>query len=372
MNYSYQVTMVPKIVFGENSILECRKHLEALGRNFAFVMGCGPTTEYATERIKKSFEGAEGLTVNFIDNNNNPINYRTIGILADKMRELEVDVAIAVGGGKTCDIVRAQASQTGTKVCLVPTIAATNACGTTMQVIFNDDNTAIEEFVVKPYHHEMTILDTDLVIKAPPRTLAAGIGDALGTIYEALLTAKQHSRDERCSSMMWSAFLDGERVLREKGLLALMAAKAGQKSLAFEQVVEHIIIGNGMFGMAANGGMSIAHNLADEVLVYLGCEERFLHGELVGYAVIPTMIWDDYPLDEIYSYVDYCLDIGIPVTLEDLGLGSITDEELMKNAVKSMDGWILRWTDVKLTAADFAHSMRTGDNLVRQYLAKKK
>lgn len=371
MGYTYKAGFPSNVVFGADTVLQAKQHLSPLGNKLLFVMGCGPMTEYATQRINQAFEGEKDFEIQFLDNNDNPINHKSLDIMAEKVAKIGPDVAIAVGGGKTVDIVRAQSLQTHTAVALFPTIAATNACGTRICVIFNDDNSQIADIKVMPGFHQLTLVDTDFVVRAPYRSLVGGIGDCLGSYYEADWNAQQKGRRYTTSSMVWAAFEDSEKILREKGLLAIEACKAGQKTLAFEQVVEHIIVGNGLWSSTAPGGMSLPHVLADEVLVYLGCEHRFLHGELVGYGVLPLFAWAGYPLQRIYDYIDFCLSVGLPTTMDELGIGDVSDDELTRCAEKAMGGWVLRLTDAAITVRDICESMRTSENIVKSYLAGK-
>jgi len=362
-------------VFGENAILECKKYLAPLGNKILFTVGCGPIADQVIGKIKQSFaegEDADQFTLEFVDVEGQVPTFKNFEKVADKAKAMGAEVVVGVGGGRALDFTRGQAYYTNTKIALFPTAAATNAAGTRLDVVFTDDTgKKVETIQAAPNVAELLLVDTALIVQAPSRIIAAGIGDCIGTYYESNFTAKQFNSRDDGSSMGWAAFDDGERIFRTKGVQAIRAADAGYVTTAFNQVVEHIII-NGMLSGNVRGGMNIPHVIADETLLFLETEKRaFMHGQLVGYGVLPLFIKADKPLDEIYSYVDFCMEIGIPVNFEQLGIQDMSEEELYKRSVESMDSHILHLTRATMVPEDICMNMLVADKLVTAYLASK-
>lgn len=374
-NSVYQMRFPRNYVFGEDAILKSKDHLAPLGKKIMFTVGCGPIADQVMGKIKQSFaegEDAGQFSLEFYDVEGQVPTFKNFEKLAEKVKAFGAEVVVGVGGGRALDFTRGQAYYTNTKIALFPTAAATNAAGTRLDVVFTDDTgKQVETIQAAPNVCELLLVDTALIVQAPARIIAAGIGDCIGTYYEADFTAKQFNSRDDGTSMGWAAFEDGEYIFRTKGVQAVKAAEAGYITPAFSQVVEHIIL-NGMWAGNVRGGMNIPHVIADETLLFLETEKRaFMHGQLVGYGVLPLFIKADYPLDEIYSYVDFCMDIGIPVNFEQLGIQNMSQEELYKRSVESMDSHILKLTRAQLVPEDICMNMLVADKLVSSYLASK-
>ena len=56
------------------------------------------------------------------------------------------------------------------------------------------------------------------------------------------------------------------------------------------------------------------------------------HGEKVAFGTITQLVLEDAPLDEISQVINWCVSIGLPVTLGQLGLKRQDDDKLMKAA----------------------------------------
>lgn len=69
-------------------------------------------------------------------------------------------------------------------VAIAPTIASTDAPCSALSVIYTDAG-EFDRYLLLPHNPNMVIVDTQIVAGAPARLLAAGIGDALATWFEA-------------------------------------------------------------------------------------------------------------------------------------------------------------------------------------------
>lgn len=57
-----------------------------------------------------------------------------------------------------------------------------------------------------------------------------------------------------------------------------------------------------------------------------------MHGEKVAFGTIIQLVLENAPTEELHEVLDFCLAVGLPVCLEDIGVDTITDEELMQVA----------------------------------------
>ncbi|MCB8606569.1 iron-containing alcohol dehydrogenase, partial [Veillonella nakazawae] len=56
------------------------------------------------------------------------------------------------------------------------------------------------------------------------------------------------------------------------------------------------------------------------------------HGEKVAFGTLAQLILEDAPKAEIEEVVSFCLSVGLPVTLGDLGVKELNEEKLRKVA----------------------------------------
>ena len=61
----------------------------------------------------------------------------------------------------------------------------------------------------------------------------------------------------------------------------------------------------------------------------LGKEE---YVEKVAFGVVSMLMLEERPGPLVEEVVDFCLEVGLPVTLEDIGIGDASREDLIKVA----------------------------------------
>ena len=81
-----------------------------------------------------------------------------------------------------------------------------------------------------------------------------------------------------------------------------------------------------------SGGVASAHAVANG-LTMLEATKPYSHGEKVAFGIVTQLCLDEDIEDaERLEVVDFMVALGLPVTLEELGIGDISSEELMKLA----------------------------------------
>ncbi|KAH3762279.1 glycerol dehydrogenase [Pelomyxa schiedti] len=94
------------------------------------------------------------------------------------------NVLVGVGGGKLIDCAKAIAHYCDIPCVICPTIASTDAPCSALSIIY-DRNGTVESILHLRRNPDIVIVDTEVIVMAPPKTLVAGIGDALATWFEA-------------------------------------------------------------------------------------------------------------------------------------------------------------------------------------------
>lgn len=81
-------------------------------------------------------------------------------------------------------------------------------------------------------------------------------------------------------------------------------------------------------------GLAAAHSVHNG-LTSLEGTHHYWHGEKVAFGVISMLMLEDRPCEVVEEVVDFCLKIGLPVCLEDIGVGDASREELERVAEAS-------------------------------------
>lgn len=249
-----------------------------------------------------------------------------IAALVAAARASGADVIVGVGGGKALDTAKAAARDLDLPVIIFPTIAASDAPCSALAVIYNDDGTvAYDTFL--PRNPDLVLVDTALIARAPARFLAAGIGDALATFYEA--DSCRRSGAQNCMKMPGITIArEIARLCRDTifafGVDALAECDAKTAGPALERVVEANILLSGI-GFES-GGVAAAHAI-HHGLCELDDVHHHLHGEKVAIGVLAGLKL--HGLDEEFERVRaFCAQVRLPVRLADIGIADATDEKL--------------------------------------------
>lgn len=94
------------------------------------------------------------------------------------------DLVVGLGGGKTLDAAKAVAHLARVPAIMAPTIASTDAPCSSVCVVYTPEGTFARADHL-PRNPDAVIVDTQVMAEALARFLAAGMGDALATWFEA-------------------------------------------------------------------------------------------------------------------------------------------------------------------------------------------
>ncbi len=251
-------------------------------------------------------------------------------------------VVVGIGGGKTLDTAKAVADKFDAAMVIVPTSASTDAPTSALSVLYKE-NGEHSHAIFYSKNPELVLVDSEIIAKAPVRYLVSGMGDALSTVFEARANAASDTANyiwfteggfRRCKSAMAVAELCYETVI-EKGLLAKMAAENGVVNEALEDIIEANTLMSGL-GFE-NTGCAGAHSVGDGVTA-LPEGAKTLHGEKVAFGVICQLVAENAPAELIEEVAMFCLQVGLPITLEDLFV-EITPENIETIAQGSLNSF---------------------------------
>lgn len=277
------------------------------------------------------------------------------------VEEKQCDVVIGIGGGKILDTSKAVAYYEKVPVLICPTIASTDAPCSALSVIYTEDG-VFEEYLFLPQNPNMVLMDTDIIAKSPVRLTVSGMGDALATYYEA--RACERSGAISCAggkttkAAMAIAKLCRDTLLDE-GIKAKLALEAGAVTEAVEKVIEANTLMSGI-GFES-GGLAGAHAIHNGMTALKECHGMY-HGEKVAFGTITQLVLENVPQEELEDIITFCIEIGLPVTMKELGVEELTDEKLMAVATLACaDNDTLHNMPFEVTPESVAAAMKAAD-----------
>jgi glycerol dehydrogenase len=255
-----------------------------------------------------------------------------ISRLATLGKDLGCDVLLASGGGKAIDAVKAAAEDLGVPSVIVPTIASNDAPCSALSVIYHEDGTfhRLRPLIQSP---ALVLVDTEIIAKAPVRQLVSGMGDALATWFEAVACRQSGARNNFgghiTEAALGLAHLCLDTLLAD-GRDAKTSCERQLVTPALERVVEANTLLSGL-GFES-GGVAVAHALSEGFSV-IHEMHPFTHGEKVAFGLLTQLVLEGRPAAETEDICRFCLDVGLPVTLADLGCAGIDEATLRKAAI---------------------------------------
>ncbi|MCD8100425.1 MAG: glycerol dehydrogenase [Oscillospiraceae bacterium] len=238
------------------------------------------------------------------------------------------DVIIGAGGGQALDTARAAANMLDKRLLIFPTVASNDAPCSAIAVIHNESGQVVEVRELK-HNPDVVLVDTEIIAKAPARFLVSGIGDALATWYEARACAEKGIKTHAggCTGRAALALAQLCRdTLFELGVQAIESVRRGEVTEAVEEVVHAAIYLSG-FGFE-NGGVAASHAVNDGFTA-LPQAAKLLHGELVGFGILIQLELENNHREK-KKVCDFMRKIGLPTSLQELGLKDLTEDELQK------------------------------------------
>ena len=354
-----------KYVQGKDALLELYDHVNDLGKSFLFI--CSKSGfKAAKPKIEKSFDGKD-----------TKILFEVFGGISStgeiaKMQKIakdnHIDVICAIGGGSAIDTAKATAYYEKLPVVIIPTVCATDAPCTGLSVIYNDDGT-FSNYIFYPKNPDAVIVDSSIIVNAPVRFLIAGMGDALGTYFEARMCLKTNSPSLENGGITKSAMALCELcydTLLENGYKAKKAAEQKVLTPAVEAIIEANTYLSGVG--ADNGGLATSHSVYNGFTALEECEKT-MHGELVAFGTLAQLVLENAPMEEVEEVMDFCGSVGLPVTLAEVG---VTDKARVMIAAEKAcaPGESIHNMLGDVTPEQLYHAILAADAIGTEYLGK--
>lgn len=304
-----------KYVQGRDALLKFSEEMGYMGHRWLFICSRS-ANEACHDKIEKSFADSDDYR-----------RYEIFGGIPsvseiDKMKKIveddSIDVVVGVGGGSAIDTAKATAYYTGRRVVILPSVAATDAPCTGLSVIYNDDH-SFNKYVFYPQNPDAVMVDTTIIANAPVRFLVAGMGDALGTYFEGRASIRTESASLEGTGITRAGMALARlcyETIRDYGVQAIEACENNVVTPALENVIEANVYLSGVG--ADNVNCAAPHSFYNGATALEGKHAQ--HGFYVAFGTLVQLILEGAPTEEFKEVQNFCLEVGLPVTLEELGI----------------------------------------------------
>lgn len=324
----FSLSVAPgRVLRGQKALSQAGEAIARLGHR-PLIVGGDRTLAVTLPQLQAILEQLSFATASYSPD----CSEASLGSLRQAATDSQADLIIGIGGGKALDTAKLLAHQCGLPVVTIPTSAATCAAWTALSNVYSDTGAFLYD-VSLDRCPDLLVLDYDLIQTAPQRTLVAGIGDALAKWYEASVSSG-HSEQSLLIAAVQQA-----RVLRDILFQKSAAALLEPGSEVWRDVVDATILLAGVIGgLGGAQCRTVAAHAVHNGLTHIPAAHGAIHGEKVAYGILAQLRLEEMVQGNQLAatarqqLLKFYAEIGLPQTLEDLGLGDITLTQLRQAA----------------------------------------
>ena len=318
-----------RVLRGEECLREAGEAIASLGKR-PLVVGGDRTLNVAEPHLQEVFAKyqLDATQASYYPD----CSETTLERLTKAVEEHQADLIIGVGGGKALDTAKLVAYQNQLPVVTIPTSAATCASWAALSNVYSNEG-AFQYGVGLSNCPELLILDYSLIKTAPKQTLIAGIGDALAKWYESSVSSG-HS-----TATLIIAAVQEARILRDILFQKSAAALSAPGGEEWREVVDATVLLAGVIGgLGGARCRTVAAHAVHNGLTHILASRGALHGEKVAYGILVQLRLEEMvqgnqlAASARQQLLKFYGEIGLPQTLEDLGLKDVTLSELRSAA----------------------------------------
>lgn len=320
-------------VQGKNATAALGQEMKRLGLEGPALIVAGNSAIRLLSEVWQKHLGESGIS-HAVYQFGGECSYPEIERIKDAARAHRSRIIIGAGGGKILDAVRAAADDLNLPVVNCPTVASSDAPCSALSVIYTEDG-VFQEYRFYRKNPDLVLVDTQVVAKAPPRLLVAGMGDALATWFEAKTCCDGHIKNMRGGRSTRSAEMLAElcyRILIEDGPDALRAVQTQVVNPALERLVEANTLLSGL-GFESSG-LAAAHAVHNG-LTAVAQTHPYYHGEKVAYGLLTQLVLEGKPRSVIDPVLTFSSAVGLPITLAEIGLKAMSPDMLEQIATRA-------------------------------------
>ena len=329
-----------KYIQGPGELDRLGDYVKVYGAHALVVISAGGKRRFG-DRVEASLAAA-GVAPTF-DEFNGECSQAEIDRLVTVLKGAGSDAVVGIGGGKIFDTAKAVAAAVDVPVVVVPTIAATDAPCSALSVIYTDEG-QFKEYQFFKQNPNLVLMDTEVIAKSPVRLTVSG---------------------KATSAAMALARLCYETLMSD-GVKAKLALEAGACTESVEKVIEANTLLSGLgFESAGLAGAHAIHN----GMTAMPETHAYYHGEKVAFGTLTQLVLEN--ADELYEVLDFCVEVGLPVTFAQLGVEDASYERVLEVAkLACAENDTLHNMPFEVTPEKVANAMIAADAYGRAALAE--
>ncbi|MBE9047632.1 iron-containing alcohol dehydrogenase family protein [Pleurocapsales cyanobacterium LEGE 10410] len=324
-NYAPLAIAPARVLRGENCLANSAREIANLG-NRPLIIG-GDRTQGLIKAAIEPVLAAEKLVSDSAKYSPDCAE-TSLTRLKTAVEQHQADLVIGVGGGKALDTAKLLADRCRLPIVTIPTSGATCAAWTALSNIYSEAG-AFQYDVTLNRCPDLLILDYGLVRTASQRTLVAGIGDAIAKWYEASVSSGNSTATLLISAVQQARIL--RDILFQKSAIALKDPNSDE----WREVVDATVLLAGVIGGVGGADCrTVAAHAVHNGLTHLLEAHDVLHGEKVAYGILVQLRLEEMvqgnqlAVSARKQLLQFYREIGLPTTLEDLGLEKISLAQL--------------------------------------------
>ena len=349
-----------KYVQGYNTIERLEVYTSSLGKN-SLIIADDFITKIIKEPVTNSYQNNSSNIL--FEKFNGECSKTEINRLMEIVQQNKIDSIIGIGGGKTLDTAKAVSYYGKIPVVIVPTIASTDAPCSALSVIYTDEG-VFSEYLFLSKNPDLVIMDTKIIANAPVRLLAAGMGDALATYFEARACTAANKK-----TMAGGVSTKASVALAELCYNTLLAdgylAKLSVENKVVTKSLENIIEANTYLSGIGfeSGGLAAAHAVHNGLTVIEELHHLY-HGEKVAFGTLVQLVLENASHEEINNVLAFCKKVGLPVCFKEMGLESVDRSRFYDVAkLACADGETIFNMPFEVTVDDVYAAILTADSI---------
>lgn len=326
---SYGIKSPAKYVQGSGELSNLGRNAKKMGSKFLILCSAN-NKKRVGDAIEESLKSVEKEVV-FCESSGECTKAEISRVMEAAQKD-GCDVIVGVGGGKVIDTAKSVSTNLGGyPLIIIPTVASNDSPCSGVAVIYNEAGVVIKALMMIR-NPDLVLVDTAVIAKSPKRLLVAGMGDALATWFEARACKKSGAKTMARGLCSNTALMMSElcyNILIRDGAQALAALDAKEPNDALENVVEACIYLSGI-GFES-GGLAAAHAINDG-FAYVPQAHGMYHGEKVAFGTLTQLVLEKAPQEEFDEVLAFMKQVGLPLTLADLGITEVKEDEIRKVA----------------------------------------
>ncbi len=319
-----------KYVQGSHVLAELDHYLQGMGDRLMIIVSKSGTKRVGPV-LEKCFEGTDYTL--FYHVFSGECSQAQAYQIADEARKNQCTAIIGIGGGKILDTAKAVAHYALLPDVIIPTVASSDSPCSSLSILYHE-NGEFDRYLHLNNCPNMVLVDTAIIAAAPSKLLAAGMGDAMATWFEAR-ACRASGKNNQVQGKPTLAATGLARMcwenLRRDGLAAKIAVESGTCTKAVETIVEtNTYLSSVGF---ESGGLAAAHGI-QKGFTFIPALREQLHGFNVAFCVMAQLILED-SLEELAEVTAFSYSVGLPICFADLGYDPIDPAEVRNAAEKA-------------------------------------